>query len=1012
MPAIPREEQDIFQGARRLPPSERGAFLDEACGDDIVLRGRVAALLRVHDEDIRFLASPALGPRDGPAASPAPTGEGPGSLIGPYRLVELLGTGGMGAVYLAEQTEPVQRDVALKIIKPGMDSSRVIARFEAERQALALMDHPHIAKVFDAGATPSGRLYFVMEVVRGQPITQYCDEHHLTPRQRLELFIPVCHAVQHAHQKGIIHRDLKPSNVLVTVYDGQAVPKIIDFGLAKAVGPRLTEQTLDTSIGTLIGTLQYMSPEQAGPDQNDVDTRSDIYSLGVMLYELLTGSTPLPPQRVRGAAWLELLRILREEELPRPSTRLDSTEEMPRIAANRGVEPKQLRSLVRGDLDWVVMKSLEKDRSRRYATANGLARDLQLYLQDEPVEAGPPGAAYRLRKFARRHRVALATAVAFLMLLAAAASISIWLALWAMAAEQLARAQAEQAVAQKRCAEEEAAIAQAVSDFLCRDLLGQADLSNQPQGGERDRNITVRELLDRAAGVIGSRFVDHELTEAAIRATLGQSYRALGEDAAAQPHLERALAVLRARRGPRHVDTLESMSNLAGVLWARGWPTQAERMYLEALEGFTAALGGDHPKTLAVLHNVAMLESLDGRFEQAAAKYQRVADAYRTAFGPEDPRTLRALLNLAGLQAHRGRHKESEALFSEVARTCRDRLGVDHPMTLLALSNLGQAFLQTRQYDAAETQLRKVLETRRAKLGPDHPDTLATMHDLAFVYLDTKRLDEAEALFRQALAASRVKPGLEHPLTHRLLNGLAVLLVKRGQFDEAEPLFRQVLQARQNSLGPDHPTTLISLNNLGAFYQARGRIELAEPLFRAASEGGRKRLGAGHPETRRWTNNLADSYSSLGKLREAEVILREVAEVDRNQHGSTSVEYGYSLGRLALNLLDQHKYAEAEAVARETLAIKEALQPDDWSTFHVRSLLGGALLGQERYADAEPFLVHGYEGMCQRQAKIPTRLKHCHVAGWKRLLQLYEAWGKPEELERWRQQAPPAAARP
>jgi tetratricopeptide (TPR) repeat protein len=316
----------------------------------------------------------------------------------------------MGAVFLAEQTQPVQRKVALKVIKPGMDSRQVIARFEQERQALALMDHPHIARVLDGGETPSGRPYFVRELVKGVPLTHHCDEHRLTPRERLELFIPVCQAVQHAHSKGVIHRDLKPSNVLVASYDGRAVPKVIDFGIAKATGPRLTERTLFTEFGAVVGTLEYMSPEQAQLNNLDIDTRSDVYSLGVLLYELLTGSTPLERKRLKGTALLEALRLIREEEPPRPSTRLGTTEQLPAIAAKRGVEPKKLSGLVRGELDWIVMKALDKDRNRRYETAGGLARDVERYLRDEPVQACPPTAGYRLRKLVRRHRRALATA--------------------------------------------------------------------------------------------------------------------------------------------------------------------------------------------------------------------------------------------------------------------------------------------------------------------------------------------------------------------------------------------------------------------------------------------------------------------------------------------------------------------------------------------------------------------------------------------------------------------------
>ena len=389
----PVDEKEIFNSARKISdPEARARFLESACGDDRQALQRVQDLLSVHVTKETFLESPII---DVDATKLLPVAEQPGDRIGPYKLLEPIGEGGMGVVYLAEQSEPVERRVAVKIIKPGMDTSRVIARFEAERQALAIMDHPSIARVFDAGATETGRPYFAMELVKGVPITQYCDEHRLDPRERLQLFQEVCHAVQHAHQKGIIHRDLKPSNVLVAEYDDQPVPKIIDFGVAKATQHRLTNKTMFTEAGMVVGTVEYMSPEQAKLNQLDIDTRSDIYSLGVLLYELLTGETPFDRKKLRSAALDEMLRIIREEEPSRPSIKLDTSESLPAIAANRRIEPRRLSTLVRGELDWIVMKALEKDRSRRYETANAFASDIWNYLNDEAVQACPPSSAYR-----------------------------------------------------------------------------------------------------------------------------------------------------------------------------------------------------------------------------------------------------------------------------------------------------------------------------------------------------------------------------------------------------------------------------------------------------------------------------------------------------------------------------------------------------------------------------------------------------------------------------------------
>jgi WD40 repeat protein/serine/threonine protein kinase len=416
--------RDLFVAAVQLPPDQWEGFLEGACAADEELRRQVGELLREHQQAGSFLDQPAAYLRATGALDPTGDGaaaavqEGPGTTIGPYKLLELIGEGGMGAVWMAEQREPVQRKVALKIIKAGMDTRQVVARFEAERQALALMDHPNIAKVLDGGTTDTGRPYFVMELVKGTPITRYCDEHRLTPRERLELFLPVCRAIQHAHTKGIIHRDIKPSNVLVAPYDGVPVPKVIDFGVAKATGQRLTERTLFTGCGAVVGTLEYMSPEQAELNNQDIDTRSDIYSLGVLLYELLTGTTPLRHERLKQAAFTETLRVIREEEPPRPSARLSASgEALPAISAQRHMEPARLTKLVRGELDWVVMKALEKDRTRRYESGSAFAADVQRYLADEPVQACPPTLGYRLRKLYRRNRVVatLLGTVAFLL---------------------------------------------------------------------------------------------------------------------------------------------------------------------------------------------------------------------------------------------------------------------------------------------------------------------------------------------------------------------------------------------------------------------------------------------------------------------------------------------------------------------------------------------------------------------------------------------------------------------
>jgi WD40 repeat protein len=512
--AVPDARRIFLAATEKATPGERAVFLDQACAGDAALRQRVEALLRAHDEPGAFLSELPPAP-----AEPAPTTSEPDRpapeakpvIAGRYHLLEEIGEGGMGTVWVAEQREPVKRLVAVKLIKPGMDSRRVLARFEAERQALALMDHPNIARVLDGGTTEAGRPYFVMELVKGLPLTEYCDERRLSVRERLELFVQICSAVQHAHQKGLIHRDLKPSNILVTEYDGKPVPKVIDFGLAKALHgtQALTDRTLHTAYGTVVGTPLYMAPEQVGINALDVDTRTDVYALGVILYELLTGTTPLEKQRFKQAAWDEVKRLIREEEPPRPSVRLSSSAALPSLAANRRAEPAGLSRLVRGELDWIVMRCLEKDRARRYETANGLAREVQRYLADEPVEACPPSAAYRLRKVARRHKAALATAGAFAGLLLAGAVVSGWQAVRARQAEREAAQERDaaseneqQARASETVAQQKRTEALAAQDQLRRTLYA-AEMNLAQAAWQADNLPRARELLKRQAPPLG-----------------------------------------------------------------------------------------------------------------------------------------------------------------------------------------------------------------------------------------------------------------------------------------------------------------------------------------------------------------------------------------------------------------------------------------------------------------------------------------------------------------------------
>ena len=643
-------ERSIFIAAlEKEDATERAAYLDQACAGDELLRARIERLLKAHEPADSFLER-------GPAALDAtdnfePIAEPAGTVIGPYKLIEPIGEGGMGSVWMAQQTEPVKRLVAVKLIKAGMDSRQVIARFEAERQALAIMDPQNIARVLDGGTTSGGRPYFVMDLVKGMPITRYCDEHRLTPRQRLELFVPVCQAVQHAHQKGIIHRDLKPSNVLVALYDGKPVPKIIDFGVAKAAGQQLTDKTLVTGFGAIVGTLEYMSPEQAEVNQIDIDTRSDIYSLGVLLYELLTGSPPFSRKVLTQAGMLEMLRVIREQEPTKPSTKLSTADGLPTLAANRGTDPAKLTKLVRGELDWIVMKALEKDRNRRYETANGFAMDVQRYLDDEPVQACPRSAGYRLGKLLKRHRTAtIAASLVLLALVLGIAGMTYGLVraevqrknaerAQAAEAEQRARAEAERdkAVAAERQSriERDRAVAaeaksRAINDFLMEDLLAQAS----PQFNAAEDHVTLLDVLDRAAAKVGQRFADQPDLEGVVRVMIAQTYHGLGSFEKTEGQWRSLLDAAR-RRDPDSAESFVAQGELAGILYERGRrDAEVMKMIEASAEAVERKLGPDNVNTENMLAYLAQAYQDAGRFREAIALIERVRDTRTRGWAP------------------------------------------------------------------------------------------------------------------------------------------------------------------------------------------------------------------------------------------------------------------------------------------------------------------------------------------------------------------------------------------
>jgi serine/threonine protein kinase/tetratricopeptide (TPR) repeat protein len=835
-------ELELFAAAIAITdPGERASLLDRECAGRPNERQRIDQLLNAHFRSQPLLDQPA---REHTGAY-VPN-EQPGAVIaGRYKLLESIGEGGMGTVWVAEQTQPVHRKVALKLIKAGMDSKSVVARFEAERQALAVMDHQNVAKVLDGGLTEGGRPFFVMEYVKGVPITEYCDASRLSVPERLRLFTQVCQAVQHAHQKGIIHRDLKPSNILVAPYDDKPVPKIIDFGLAKAMHQSLTERTLHTAHDSVLGTPLYMSPEQAQLNNLDVDTRSDIYSLGVLLYELLTGTTPLEKQRFKEAAWDEVRRIIREEEPPRPSTRLSSTNTLPSLAACRQTEPLKLTRQVRGELDWIVMKALEKDRTGRYETAQGFARDIERYLNDEPVQACPPSAAYRFRKFARRHKgPVLAAACIFLLLIAGITGTTAGLlearrerdvsdaarqdAVTAQQAETeqrrlaqenerraVAAAQAEKAA--KETAEAREAETRAVLTFVENKIFAAA----RPDGwfGGLGHDVTLRRAVDSALPFVEESLKDQPLTEARLRNTLGSSYWFLGEAKLAAQQFEKARAIYSRHLGPDHPDTLHSMHGLVMCYNSLNRYTDARPVAEKTLAVRKAKLGADHPDTLWSMHDLAnCYHGYDGfKWHSAALRLNEEALALRAAkLGNDHPDTLVSMSMVAVSNSWLRQFEKALELHAMTLRLRKAQLGADHPDTLWSIACVAETSSQCGRHSEAVKLGEEAVSLMKVKLGPGHPHTLRAMSCLADNYAALGRHQESCDLREHALPFYKAQLGHEHYLVVASMILQALDYAALGRQDEALKRRQEAATLMSAKHGPEHPETLRVIRGVAA----------------------------------------------------------------------------------------------------------------------------------------------------------------------------------------------------
>jgi serine/threonine protein kinase/Flp pilus assembly protein TadD len=768
-----------------------------------------------------------------------------GSWIRSYRLVGVLGEGGMGIVYLADQTAPIRRRVALKVIKPGMDSKRVIARFEAERQALALLDHPNIAHVYDAGTTEGGRPYFVMEYVKGLPITEYCDHRKLCIEDRLRLFQQVCHGVEHAHQKGIIHRDIKPSNILVTSEGDEAIPKVIDFGVAKAISQPLTERTLVTEDSHLLGTPEYMSPEQADLANEDIDTRSDIYSLGVLLYVLLVGVLPYDSEILRQGGVGHIRKTIRETDPKTPSTRLAKLgEEATKLAESRGTEVATLAKRLHRELEWIPLKALRKDRTERYRSASELADDIENYLKGAPLTAGPPGAAYRLKKFVRRNRTLVTGVTAISAVLVGGIVVS---TCYAIRAEN-ARADA-----------------QAFADFL-QNGIEALTLPGQVKGTE----VSLQDLLAVWSKKLEGRFDDKPLVEASIRDTLGWAYRYIHELKRAELHLERALQIRRQYLGPGHPQTLSSADRLAWLRWDQGRYAEAAELAGDALSTSRHVLGDEHDVTLTLVKTLGCVYIYLGRYGEAEQLY---LGGLQTARRVRSNLASPIAFNLGMVYEAQGRYEEAQRQYIEDLRLNENASGDDGSYSdsdsVLCKSFLASVYIDQKEYKEAKELFLEILPIQRRVFGNQHWHTLRSANWLAQVHMHLGEYDEAETLFAEVLDARKLRLGEDHPLTLETLNDSGVLRREQGQYEEAESLLRQALEGRRGKLGPDHPACFESIHELAVLYIRQARYEDAEPLLLDAYDGREAKLGPRHPHTLDSLRELVPLYESWPKPDEA-----------------------------------------------------------------------------------------------------------------------------------------------
>jgi eukaryotic-like serine/threonine-protein kinase len=895
-----RKLPEIFSHASELQDeAEREAYLASACSGDAELRAAVDSLLAAAVHADERLPQTLVPP-------PEPLGEAPGKTIGRYKLVEQIGEGAFGVVFIAEQREPVKRRVALKVIKAGMDTREVVGRFEAERQALALMDHPNIAKVLDAGTTETGRPYFVMELIQGVPVTEYCDRERLTTKQRLELFMQICQAVQHAHQKGIIHRDLKPTNVLVSEIDGKAVPKIIDFGIAKALGWKLTEKTLFTSVHQMFGTPAYMSPEQAELGGLDVDTRSDIYSLGVLLYELLTGMTPFDAETLAKAALDEVRRVIREVEPPKPSTRLKTLgPKLTEIAERRKTDAGALPRVLQGDLDWIVMSALDKDRTRRYATATALSEDVQRHLAHEPVSAGAPSRIYRAGKFLRRHRLGVAMSAVLVLILLLSTTAS--LLQFTQARRERARARAAEGLAQKH-----ADMALALNQFLTRELIGPALPGSQP-----DPNITLRTVLDVASKNLQTTMQKAPGLEVPIRGIFADTYAQMGEYTKARAQVERAIKLLIEQAGVESPDVLAVKSELARLLFLEGQRDAAEKVASQLLEVERRVLGPDDPGRLKTLSTLAQIFQEHGKSRESEQLWRQASDLARRAFGEDSRQFLQAMHKRAIALSDLGELGKAEDILRSVVNAEHRVFGNPDADTLNSLAGL----IHRRGRVQEALDLFSEVSTRQQReLGAEHPDTLRVKSNLIIMMGELGRYDEAKALAEEVFETQRRVLGPEHPHTLDSMLNLAVLLHEQRRYPEAHGTFEDLIGIQKRINGPHHLRALVSMRLLAECYLEEASYGPALKLSTEVLEEARQVLSTNSPELVKYLELHAIALIEQGSYEESRVELEKILPSLRRIFGDKNPYYLKRLGSYCKVLWALQDYVRAQELGEDIFA--------------------------------------------------------------------------------------------